>query len=79
MFASVASAGQAAAPQQTTASTPQGPLGTVQGKVLQEPGDQPIRKARVKLRSDEQESGENYSVVTDEEGRFKIDEVKPGL
>jgi hypothetical protein len=78
MFASVASARQATAPQQTTASTPQGSLGTVQGKVLQEPGDQPIRKASVKLSLDEQESGETYSAVTDEEGRFKIDEVKPG-
>ena len=78
MFASLASAGQATAPQQTTASIPQGPLETVRGKVLQEPGDQPIRKASVKLRSDERESGEQYSAVTDEEGRFKIDEVKPG-
>ncbi len=41
MFAPWASTGQATAPQQTTASTPQGPLETVQGKVLQEPGDQP--------------------------------------
>jgi hypothetical protein len=32
----------------------------------------------VKLRLDEQESAETYSAVTDEEGRFKIDEVKPG-
>jgi hypothetical protein len=58
--------GQAPAPQPTVASTPQGPLETVQGKVLQEPGDQPIRKASVELSSDEQESGEKYSAVTDE-------------
>jgi hypothetical protein len=75
MFASVASA---TPPQQPMASTPQGPLGTVQGQVLQEPGDQPIRKASVKLRSDEQVSGEKYSAMTDEQGRFKIEEVKPG-
>lgn len=78
MFAPLASAGQVTSPQQTTASTPQASLETVQGKVLQEPGDQPIRKASVKLRSDERESGEQYSAVTDEQGRFKIDEVKPG-
>jgi hypothetical protein len=78
MLASLAFTAQATVPQQTTASTPRGPLGTVHGKVLQEPGDQPIRKASVKLGSGEQESDEKYSAVTDEEGRFKIDEVKPG-
>ena len=60
-----------------TSAAPAG-LGTVQGQVLLEPGDQPIRKVRVKLSSGGGEGGEKFSATTDAEGRFKIDEVKPG-
>jgi hypothetical protein len=50
----------------------------VQGQVLLEPGDQPLRKVRVGLNSGGGEGGEKFSVMTDAGGRFKIGEVKPG-
>jgi protocatechuate 3,4-dioxygenase beta subunit len=51
---------------------------TIQGKVLQEPGGQPIRKANVQLSARDGKSNGQYSDITDAEGRFKIDDVKPG-
>jgi hypothetical protein len=70
MFGCVALARQATAP-------PAG-LGTVQGQVLLEPGDQPLRKVRVGLSSGGGEGSEKFSAMTDAGGRFKIGEVKPG-
>jgi 5-hydroxyisourate hydrolase-like protein (transthyretin family) len=60
------------------ASAPQSGPGTLQGQVLLEPGDQPMRKVSVELRSGGGEDGKKFSVTTDSGGRFKIDEVKPG-
>jgi len=51
---------------------------TIQGKVLQEPAVQPIRKANVQLSARDGQSNGQYSDTTDAEGRFKIDDVKPG-
>jgi len=64
---------------------PRGNPGTsVQGKVLQEPGGQPIRKANLELRTGYGGffgSGgyeQKYFVTTDAAGRFQIDDVEPG-
>jgi Carboxypeptidase regulatory-like domain len=70
MLASVALAGQASAPRTG--------LGIVQGQVLLEPSDQPIRKVTVRLSLDGGEGGEKFSATTDAAGRFRIGEVKPG-
>jgi protocatechuate 3,4-dioxygenase beta subunit len=51
---------------------------TVQGKVLQEPGGQPIRKANVQFIARDGHTPGQYSDTTDAEGRFKVDDVKPG-
>jgi len=51
---------------------------TVQGKVIQEPGEQPLKKANIQLTRQGQDGGSNYSDVTDAEGYFKIEDVKPG-
>ena len=51
---------------------------TVQGKVLQEPGGQPLRKANVQFSARDGQSNGQYSETTDAEGHFKIDDVKPG-
>lgn len=51
---------------------------TIQGKVLQEPGGQPIRKANVQFIARDGQSNSQYSDTTDADGRFKLDDVKPG-
>ncbi len=54
---------------------------TVQGQIVQQAGGAPIRKANIRFFSigvhGEAEDVE-YSAVTDGEGRFTIDDVKPG-
>ena len=68
-----------------SALPPRGNPGTsIQGKVLQEPGGQPIRKANLELRTGYGgffgSSGyeQKYFVTTDAAGRFRIDDVEPG-
>ena len=51
---------------------------TIQGKVLQDPGGQPIRKANVQFSARDGQSLGQYSDTTDADGRFKLDDVKPG-
>lgn len=47
---------------------------TVRGQIVQQPGGSPIRKADIRLLGDEAQ----YAAVTDAEGRFTIEDVKPG-
>jgi len=54
---------------------------TVQGQIVQQPGGQPVRKAAVHLLATDQDAQSEYPeyrVLTDMEGHFKIDDVKPG-
>ena len=51
---------------------------SIQGKVLQEPDGQPIRKANVQLNGGKGPGETKYSVVSDAEGQFRIDDVQPG-
>ena len=65
----------------STAQTPapkEGAKCTVQGKVIQDPGEQPLKKANVQLMGQGQDESGNYSAATDAEGYFKIEDVKPG-
>jgi len=68
---STAFALQANLPQQT-------PTLSIRGKVLQEPGKQPIRKASVQLNERTGSSALQYSAMTDSEGQFTIDDVQSG-
>jgi len=54
---------------------------SVQGQVVQQPGGQPIRKANIQLFGTGNAEGDEteYSAITDAEGRFKIEDVKPGV
>jgi Carboxypeptidase regulatory-like domain len=60
------------------------PGASIQGKVLQESGGQPVRKANLELRTGYDGffgSGgyeQKYFVTTDAAGRFQIDDVAPG-
>ena len=60
------------APQKNTSGV------TIQGRVLQEPGGQPIRKANVQFSARDGQSIDQYSDTTDADGRFKIDDAKAG-
>jgi protocatechuate 3,4-dioxygenase beta subunit len=53
---------------------------TVHGQIVQEPGGRRIRKVEVSLlgASDEERGETEYATVTDVEGRFKFEDVKPG-
>ncbi len=68
-----------ATPAQTPASKPSSNC-TVQGQIIQQPGGQPIRKANVRLSGTAEEQGDaaDLVAVTDADGHFKIEEVKPG-
>ena len=67
----IASAVQASPQEQPSAPS-------IQGKVLQEPDGQPIRKASVQLSGRRGPGEAKYSAVTDAEGKFGIDDVQPG-
>jgi protocatechuate 3,4-dioxygenase beta subunit len=71
ILAPAACAIQANLPEQTSTLS-------IRGKVLQEPDGQPIRKANVQLNSRKGPSAAQYSVITDAQGRFTIDDVQPG-
>lgn len=51
---------------------------TLQGQVLQEPGDRPFRKVKVQLISSAQDEPVTYSATTDPEGKFTISDIKAG-
>jgi hypothetical protein len=51
---------------------------SVQGKVVQEPGGQGIRKVKVSLRRISGPRPGDYEAITDETGQFKIEGVEPG-
>jgi len=52
--------------------------GSVSGVVVREPGSQPLKKATVTLVAENQTDGGNYTATTDANGRFSIDQVRPG-
>lgn len=51
----------------------------VQGKVVQEPDGQGIRKVRVLLIGGSNQGRERFEATTDETGGFKIDGLEPGV
>ncbi len=51
---------------------------TIRGQVLQKPGGQPIRKASVLFITRDGQSNGQYSDTSGADGRFEVDDVKPG-
>lgn len=50
----------------------------VRGRVVQDPGGQPLRKVDVRFTSRNDQKNEQYSASTDAEGKFQIEDLKPG-
>jgi protocatechuate 3,4-dioxygenase beta subunit len=50
---------------------------SIEGAVLKDPGDQPLKKATVQLVLDE-EGGSSYTAVSDSDGHFAISSLQPG-
>ncbi len=53
---------------------------TIQGQIVQQPGAVPIRKAQIELSAtgDDATDESGYKTVTDADGRFRIENIKPG-
>jgi protocatechuate 3,4-dioxygenase beta subunit len=53
---------------------------TIQGQIVQQPGAVPIRKVQIGLSStgDDATDESGYKTVTDADGRFRIENIKPG-
>jgi hypothetical protein len=49
---------------------------TIQGQVVAQPGGQPLKKVTIRIFSDDEEN--SYAALSDAEGHFKIEDVKPG-
>jgi protocatechuate 3,4-dioxygenase beta subunit len=51
---------------------------TIAGAVVKEPGSQPLKKVLVQVVAEDQKQGGNYSVTTDADGHFRMENVVPG-
>jgi protocatechuate 3,4-dioxygenase beta subunit len=71
ILVATAAAAQTNPPEQASAPS-------IQGKVLQDPDEQPVRKANVQLNGRKGPGEANYSAVSDAAGQFKIDDAQPG-
>jgi hypothetical protein len=54
------------------------PKNIVQGKVVQEPGGQGIRKVKVMLIATVSQTQSVYEAITDQAGQFRVENVEPG-
>ena len=71
-----ASAQQPGASGNSSAQDPQ--LASVAGQVLRAGTGEPLKKARILLRSADDSSADPYIAITDHEGRFLIAGIRPG-
>jgi Carboxypeptidase regulatory-like domain len=61
----------------TTANSKDDNSASIDGIVVKDPGDQPLKKATVQVVSDE-EGGSSFTGVSDSEGHFGISSLEPG-
>jgi protocatechuate 3,4-dioxygenase beta subunit len=78
LFAVLAAASSTAQNPVTENSVAEKSTFTVQGRVLQDPGGQPIRKVDVSLTPRDGQPSDQYTATTDPEGKFEIPGVKLG-
>ncbi len=65
-------------PGAVTAAAPTETKNIVQGKIVQEPGGQGIRKVKVMLIARVSQTTPVYEAITDQAGQFKVENVEPG-
>ncbi len=51
---------------------------SLEGRVIREPGGEPLKKAIVELIAENQEEGGNYTATSDQDGHFAIRGIQPG-
>ncbi|PYX19541.1 MAG: hypothetical protein DMG82_25155 [Acidobacteria bacterium] len=51
---------------------------SLEGRVVKEPGGEPVKKAIIELIAENQEEGGNYTATSDQEGHFEIHGIEPG-
>jgi hypothetical protein len=72
-------AGQAETPPGAgTTAAPNETKNIVQGRVVQEPGGQGIRKVKVMLIASVSQTTPMYEAITDQAGQFQVENVEPG-
>jgi hypothetical protein len=50
---------------------------SLEGTVIKEPSDEPLKKAIIELIAENQEEGGNYTATSDQDGHFKIRGIQP--
>jgi protocatechuate 3,4-dioxygenase beta subunit len=53
-------------------------LATLEGMVVKDPGDQPLKKAIIELIGENQEESGNYTATSDQEGHFTVTGIRVG-
>jgi protocatechuate 3,4-dioxygenase beta subunit len=71
-------AAQAPVSSQETVSTKESPTASLEGRVVKDPGGEPLKKAIVELIGENQEEAGNYTATSDQEGHFKITGIRAG-
>ena len=59
-------------------SAPAAKESSIAGRVVEEPGSQPLKKVLVQVIAEDQKQGGNYTASTDADGHFRIENVLPG-
>jgi Carboxypeptidase regulatory-like domain len=72
----VALAGRVSA--QDVADAKQTGKASLEGRIIQEPGGEPVKKAIVELIAENQEEGGNYTAISNQDGHFEIRGILPG-
>src|SRR5690349_8545409 len=54
------------------------PLSVLEGQVVKDPGGVPVKKAEVTLIKEDEEGRTSCSAITNAEGQFRMEEIRPG-
>src|SRR5215469_15898453 len=51
---------------------------SLEGRIIQEPGAEPVKKAIIELIGQDQQENGNYTATSDRDGHFEIQGIEPG-